>query len=184
MARTRDLTGFRQTSVPADLLAPYTAVKHAETGPNIDRALQIYLPTIEPIPGASEFNILATKATVAVETNVDIGLTLDLPANNIGIIRGVNLFILDMLTTTVLTWTLTINGGPVSGYTNLQIFARTAPFVGNTFDSFVNIPQGSKVRVVYTNTDGGSYTIGAAISGWFWPQSLGEQWIRKGGLGI
>ena len=178
------LTGFKNRTLPADLVAPYVAVKDHTTGPSIDRALQIYLPTIEPIPGASEFNPQATKATNVVEANVDIGLTLDVPPNNIGIIRGVQLFILDMLTTTVVTWTLTINGGPVQGYTNLSIFARTAPFVGNSFDSFINIPQGGKVRVIYTNTDGGSYTIGAGISGWFWPQSLGEQWTKKGGIGV
>lgn len=175
------LTGFRNRVLPADLTAPYTAYKDAKTGPAIDRTLQVYLPEVYPIPSATEFNLLATKATVAVEAGTDIGLTLDLAANNIGIIRGVNIFISDMLNTTNVTWTVTVAGGPAPGYNNLAIFPRTSPFVGNSFDSFIRLPQGAKVRVTFSNTDGGSYTVGASLSGWSWPTTLGDLWTKKGG---
>lgn len=167
--------------LPADLIAPYTGKTFTTEGPSIDRALQIYLPDIYPIPGASEFNILVTKATSAVETNTDIGITLDVPPNNIGIIRSLTLSISDMLTTTVVTWTVNVNGGPAPGYFNLSMYPRVSPFVSNAFDSFIHIPQGGKVRVVFTNTDGGSYTVGASIGGWFWPEALGKQWVAKAG---
>ncbi len=62
-----DLTGFRNRTVPADIAAPFTPYKSSRGGePGIDRALQIFLPEIYPIPGANEFNVLAQKATTAV----------------------------------------------------------------------------------------------------------------------
>lgn len=176
------LSGFRNRTLPADLVAPYTPYQDANTGPGIDRALQVYLPEIYPIPGANEFNILAQKATVAVEANTDIGLVVDVPKNNIGIIRGLNIFISDMLTTTNVTWTLMVNNGPATGYNNISIFPRTSPFVGNSFDAFVRVPQGASIRVVFSNVDGGSYTVGASVSGWSWPQTLGDLWMQKGGV--
>lgn len=176
-----DLTGFRNRTVPADLAAPYVPYNPPNNGPAISRALQIYLPEIYPIPGANEFNVLAQKATVAVET-ADIGLVVDLPPNNIGIIRGINLYISDMLTSTVVSWTVQVNGAPATGFNNLVIFPRNSPFVSNSFDAFIRVGQGQKIRVNYTNTDGGSYTVGAAVSGWWWPQALGELWMKNGSL--
>jgi hypothetical protein len=171
--------------VPADLLAPYQPYQGGPSGPRVDRSLQVYLPEVFPIPAATEFNTVVSKATSVVETNIDIGLVIDLPQNNIGIIRGVNLFITNMLTTTNLTWTLTFNGAPVPGYSNLSIFPRLAPFVSNSFDSFIRIPQGNpmKVRIVYSNNDGGTYTIGAGLSGWNWPIQLGNLWTQQGPTG-
>lgn len=176
-----DLTGFRNRTTPSDLAAPFNAVRPHSGGPAIDRTLQVYLPEIYPIPAATEFNILAQKATTIVEAGVDIGLTVDVPPNNVAIIRGVNLYISDMTTATNVSWTVTLNGAPAQGFNNLSIFPRNSPFVSNSFDAFVRVGQGIKIRVVYTNTDGGSYTVGAALSGWWWPQTLGEQWIRSGG---
>jgi hypothetical protein len=181
------ITGFQQRGVPADLIAPFAPFRPAGSGgPGIDRALQIYLPEIFPIPAATEFNTLLTKATVAAETNTDFGILIDVPDNNIAIIRGVSLFITNMLTTTQITWTLLTNNGPVGGYSNLFIFPRTAPFVSNAFDSFIRVDNGQIVRAQFTNpaTDGGSYTLGIAVSGWWWPKTLGDLWMRTGGQQI
>lgn len=175
------LTGFRNRTLPADLTAPFTPYQDASTGPGIDKALQVPLPEVYPIPSATEFNILAQKTTIAAEQNIDIGLVLDFPANNIGIIRGVTFYISNMLATTAVTWTVNLNGAPAAGYNNISIFPRVSPFVSNGFDSFVRVPQATKIRVNYTNTDGGSYVVGAALSGWFWPQTLGDLWLKKGG---
>jgi len=168
--------------VPADLLAPFTDFVGAPGGPSVARSLQVYLPEVFPIPAATEFNVVVSKASAGAETNVDIGIVLDLPQNNIGIVRGVSLYINNMLTTTNVTWTLRFNGAPVPGYNNLSIFPRAAPSVANSFDSFVRIPQGNpmQVRVTYSNIDGAAYTVGAALSGWFWPITLGNLWIQQG----
>lgn len=176
------ITGFRQRGVPGDLAAPFTAFRPAGGGgPGIDRTLQVYLPEIFPIPNATEFNVLATKQTTAAETNIDIGLLVPVPDNNIGIIRGVTLFVSDMTPATVVSFTLLLDNGPVGGYANLSIFPRTAPFVSNGFDSFIRVDNGQTIRTQYTNTDGGTYTLGIQVSGWWWPRTLGDLWIRTGG---
>ncbi len=87
-----------------------------------------------------------------------------------------------MLTSTVVSWTVQLNGAPATGFNNLSIFPRNSPFVSNSFDAFIRVGQGQKIRVVYTNTDGGSYTVGASVSGWWWPQALGELWMKHGSL--
>jgi hypothetical protein len=180
--------GFRAipNTVPLDLTAPYTGRPLPDvTGlgststERLPQTVQIYLPEVFPIPGAQEFNPTVSKATVAAET-ADIGLVVQLPERNIGIIRSVVLDITDMLTTTVVSWTLQINGAPVGGYNNLSIFPRVAPFVGNSLDTFIRVPQGAKITATYTNTDGGSYVVGISISGWFWPQDAGTQWLTRG----
>lgn len=177
-----DITGFRTKGVPADLVAPFVGFRPpGASGPGIDRALQIYLPEIFPIPAASEFNTLVTKQTTAIESNIDIGLALNIPANNIAIIRGVALFISDMTAATNVTWTLLTNNGPESGYANLFIFPRVAPFVSNAYDSFIRVDNGQTVRAIYSNLDGGTYNIGIQVSGWWWPKTLGDLWMKTGG---
>lgn len=182
-AASGGIGGMGTRVVPADLLAPYDAFVGTPDGaPTVDRSLQVYLPEVFPIPAATEFNVVVSKGTSAVETNIDIGLLVSLPQNNVGILRGVSIYINNMLTTTNVTWTVTFNGAPVPGYNNLSIFPRAAPSVANTFDSFVRIPQGNPMllKVQYSNNDGGTYTIGAALSGWFWPITLGNLWIAQG----
>lgn len=176
------ITGQGTRTVPADLLAPYEPFQGAAQGPGVQRSLQVYLPEVFPIPSATEFNVVVSKASAGAEQNIDIGIVLDLPQNNVGIVRGVSLYINNMLATTNVQWTLRFNGAPVPGYNNLSIFPRAAPSVANSFDSFVRIPQGNpmQVRVTYSNIDGAAYTVGAALSGWFWPIQLGNLWVKQG----
>jgi hypothetical protein len=170
--------GVRKT-LPMDLAAPYVPVNRHDRGPGIARMLQVYLPEVYPIPSAIEFNTQVSKDTNVVET-ADIGLTVNIPESNVGIVRAVLLQINDMLTTTNVTWTLQFNGAPVPGYSKISMFPRSAPFVGNSFDAFVRVPSGTKITVQYDNVDGGSYKVGAAVSGWFWPESLGQLWLQQG----
>lgn len=181
-AATGSVGGMGTRILPADLLAPYEDYHGAPSGPRVDRSLQVYLPEVFPIPAATEFNPVVSKGTAVIESNIDIGLLVALPQNNEGIVRSVSIYINNMLATTNLTWTLRFNGAPVPGYNNLSIFPRPAPFVGNTFESFIRIPPGNPMNltVTYSNNDGGTYQIGAALSGWFWPITLGNLWRQQG----
>lgn len=144
-------------------------------------SLNIPLPEDEPIPDAKEFNVSGSIGTAAVSAGTLItGCTLDVPPNNLGVIRGVDLYISNMLVTTNVTWTLTINGAAVSGYQGISIFARVTPFVGNGFSPKVRFRGPALVQVVFSNIDGGAYTVGAAFSGWFWPEASDERWKATG----
>lgn len=170
-----------QTNLPTDLASPYTgnALASQDQGAGLPQEVPVYLPEVFPIPGAVEFNPLASKATAGVESGTDIGIVLAIPSKSIGILRGVSLYITNMLDTTVVTWSVLQNSAVLPGYANLSIFPRVAPFVSNGFDSFVRLDQGP-LTVVFSNADGGTYTVGAALSGWFWPQALGTTWLKQG----
>lgn len=170
----------RPLNVPADLASPYgRGPATPNKGPGLPQEVPIYLPENFPIPSAVEFNPLAKKTTAVAESGIDIGLILTIPERSLGILRGVSLYITNMLDTTNVTWSVLQNGAVIPGYSNLSIFPRVAPFVSNGFDAFFRLGQGP-VTVVYNNIDGGTYTVGAALSGWFWPQSLGDLWLQQG----
>lgn len=167
-------TGHGGAPVPSPLGLP-------NGGAMIARQLVIYPPEIYPIPDAIEFNLEGDVATVIVQAGITIpNVTVQLGAGYIGIIRGFSIYIDDMLATTDVRWTLLLNGQPAPGYGNLRMFPRVAPSVSNGFDAFVRVPDGNLITVVFSNVDGGTYRVGAAISGWMWPKSSGERWIASG----
>lgn len=149
--------------------------------PAIIRALDIPLPEVFPIPDAKEFNPLGSNPSPGVEANVTIpGATFAIPTATLGVIRSFSIYITNMLATTTVTWSLLVNGSPVAGYTGVSIFPRVAPFVGNTFDTFIRLQGPTTITVIYTNTDGGAYTVGASYSGWLWPMASDGRWKTVG----
>lgn len=170
---------MRTRNLPMDLAAPFTPIDKGPERPRMAQNLQIPLPEVYPIPGSTLFAPQVSKATAVVETT-DIGLSVALPAGSVGIITGFGFQITNMLTTTNVKWSILFNGSPVPGYNNLTIFPRSAPFVGNFLDLPVRIPAGVTVTVQYANLDGGTYVVGATVSGWFWPEALGKLWLQVG----
>jgi hypothetical protein len=157
--------------------------------PNIGTAGQVNgftlilpLPEDSPIPDAHEFNQQGQiLASVGNKNNVDItGTDLDIPDNNFGVITGVSLQISNMLATTLVSWSLLIQNVAPAGYGNMTIFPRAAPFVSNAFSCKIRFQGAATIRVVYTCTDGGTYDIGAAFSGWFWPENSDARWKAYG----
>lgn len=174
-------------SVPSDISGEYTKPGRRDVAPPIPRHVPIYLPEIFPIPDAVEFNPSGSASSVGVETGTNITLLpaivnglLEMPDQNIGIIRGFTISISNMLTTTNVTWTLLVNGAPAGGYGAIKMFPRASAFVGNSFDTFIRVPDGGTVSVQFSNVDGGTYVIGASLSGWYWPIASGERWLRLG----
>jgi hypothetical protein len=149
--------------------------------PVASASIQIPLPEVLPIPDAHEFNTLGFIASAGIQTNVVIpGTIVDVPANNYGVVRGVTLYITNMLVTTDVIWSLQIDQASPQGYNQITIFPRAAPFVSNGFDSMVRFQGPARLQVIFSNRDGGAYVIGAAISGWFWPEASDARWRRFG----
>lgn len=156
------------------------------------RQVPIFLPEDNPIPEAVEFNPAGSASTVAIEVGTAISLApqvgatagfVTLPQNNVGRIAGVIFSITNMLTTTNVTFTLTINGGPVPGYSGVTITPRISSFVEAEFSEpgcRILVPNAAKIGVIFSNLDGGAYTVGASISGWYWPEPSGKRWVKLG----
>lgn len=147
-------------------------------------ALVLPLPWLTPMPGAQQFNQESDAASAAVQTVVlPAPLSIDVPQGYRCRIASVSTYIDNMLTTTNVTWSVLVNNAPaaVAGFQNLKMFPRAAPFVGNTFDAFLLIQGPATITVQFSNNDGGTYIIGAALSGWVWNVALEAQWKNNGG---
>lgn len=146
-------------------------------------SLQLPLPWLTPMPGAQQFNQEADVASAIVQTATLAGLDINVPQGYRCRVSSVSTYIDNMLITTNVTWSVLVNGAPapVSGFQNLRMFPRSAPFVGNTFDAFLLISGPADITVQFTNGDGGTYQIGAALSGWIWNIALEAQWKNNGG---
>lgn len=143
--------------------------------------LQCPLPEVYPLPDATAFNPLGSKATAAIENNVAIpGASIVVPQGSRAIIVGVALYITNMLTTTSVSWSVRVNQVPQPGYANIGIFPRADAIATNTFDIPIRVMGPATVDVVYTNADGGSYVVGASFSGWFWA-TTSDQRYKSGG---
>lgn len=153
----------------------------------LPRYVQVYQPELYPIPDAQEFNPSGTAATSAVGTgtitlspSVNSKTGIQLPSGNIGILRNFAISITNMQTTTNVTFSLLMNNAPVGGYGGISIIPRSAPFVIDSFDCFIRIPDGALLTVQFSNIDGGPYTVGASLGGWYWPTSSGVRWLAGG----
>lgn len=173
-------------SIPMDIAAPFKQPPSRGLV-QVPKHVPVYLPELYPIPDAQEFNPSGSASTAAVQTDIEIALTPtifngtnQIPKGAIGVIRGFSIYITNMLTTTTVSWTLRVNGAPAGGYGALTMFPRAQSFVGNSFDCFIRIPNGAVISVTYSNPDGGTYVVGASISGWYWPEVSGKRWLEEG----
>lgn len=173
-------------NVPADIAAPWVTPPDRAAVQEIPRHVPVYLPEVFPIPDAVEFNPSGERASAAAETQTITLLPtisnalVKIPDQNIGIIRGLSIWITNMLTTTNVRWTLLVNGSPAGGYGSIALPVRATSFAGNSFDCFIRVPDGASIAVQYVNTDGGTYSIGASVSGWYWPIASGKRWLERG----
>lgn len=146
------------------------------------RTLDLPLPELVPIPSAQEFSPEGHVDTAGIQSNITIpGITVNVPGGSIYVIRSLSLYINNMLDTTDVRWSIVVNGNPVPGWANMTLFPRIATFVGNNFDTMIRGAGVASISVIFTNADGGSYKVGAAIGGWFWPLTADQQW-KNGGI--
>lgn len=148
----------------------------------LPQGIQLFLPEERPIPSAIVFETLDSAATAVVQANV-----FNLPAANfqvpdgfLGRISGISFYVDNLLTTSDIRFTVWQNRQPVQGFSGVRIFPGAAARVANQFDTYIRVPAGQLLEVSFTNNDGGSYIVGAALSGWIWPQSAGKLWLQRG----
>lgn len=149
--------------------------------PMMGWALQLPLPEVYPLPEATSFNPLGSKATAAIETNIAIpGASVVIPSGMRAVVVGVSLYISNMLATTNVSFTVLVNGVAASGYAGIGLFPAAQALAQNSFDVPIRVLGPATVQVVYTNTDGGSYTVGASLSGWYWANTSDQRYKTTG----
>lgn len=101
---------------------------------------------------------------------VDTPATL-IQVNYEAVVASVNIFVDAPTTALGAVWTLRFNESPVSGWDSLRTFARAANNLSIEFSGNAQVPGGTKIDVLVTNTNaGGPWTVGVEVTGWAWPK--------------
>lgn len=145
------------------------------------RTLLAFPPEIYPIPDATEFRRRAFFNSGGAGTIEPSGLVLQLPANQIGVIRLFGIGLLNMLATTDVGWSLWIDNNVVSGYEDVGFFPGNVPRVTDTEgDLLIRVPQGARISVKFRNGDGAVYDAGANYYGWSYSPESAARWNGEG----
>jgi hypothetical protein len=148
---------------------------------HVGRQLSLPLPEVFPLPDAQVFNSELQQASALIQT-FTLGFTpaVSILSGYFAIVNSFTIYVQNMLATTNVLFSLLSNGTPVQGYNNLTIFPGASPRIANTFDAPVRFTGATTLTVQITNGDGGTYLLGAAISGWQWPISSDRRFKSAG----
>lgn len=163
----------------ADVMAKLAAVLAGTAS----KAVQLYIPDVYPIPTAIPFQVAGTVATTGAGTITQIpGTALKLPAGYIGLVHTLNISVLTAVTlATVQLFTIRINQAPAIGWANMTFAGRAAQNFERYFDAALRLPNGCLVDIINTNVDGGAYTVGADITGWYMSVADVSRWLQGQG---
>ena len=146
------------------------------------RVAAVPLPRYQPIPTAIYFNVGgAPVATAVVQAGIAIpDADVLVPVGSIGTLESVIFGVDALLTTSDLRFTVLLNGAPMSGFSRIRIFPGNAARVTNAFDVKVDLPDGAHLQVTFENNDGGTYQVGAELSGFTYTQGAARRWLQVG----
>jgi hypothetical protein len=147
----------------------------------VERSLSLPLPAVFPLPDAQVFNSACQQASVIIQTfTLAFTPAVNILAGYFAVVNSFTIYVQNMLATTNVVYALLANGSPVQGYTGLTIFPGASPRISNTFDAPIYFTGAQTLTVQITNGDGGTYLLGASISGWQWPISSDRRWKSSG----
>jgi hypothetical protein len=141
-------------------------------GQGVPKTLQIFPWWLYKPPTGQDINKLEENVFAGAGTAQLADLNTQLDQTQMAVIRGLDLYVNDMLPTTEITFRFLVNGNPIAGYGSITIFPRTAASVSQSFDTFIFLPAGSLLTVEAINDDGGAYSVGAGYQGWLVPTNI------------
>ena len=144
----------------------------------------LFPPEIYPIPNAVLFsNSTVPPGLTATNAAPVVLVTFPIPAQSIGVINVVEYGINGLATTSLVTYTVRFNQGPVAyGPLGYSVSGNVA-YLKESRNPLIRIPLGTTVVDIIVTVgaaDGGSYLTGATIEGWYWTP-LDEAVYRNGG---
>lgn len=147
----------------------------------VGRQLSLPLPAVFPLPDAQLFNSECQQASAILQTFVlPFTPPVAILSGYFAVVNSFTIYVQNMLASTNVTFSLLYNGSPIQGYAGLTIFPGASPRIANTFDAPIFLTGAGALTVSFTNGDGGTYLLGAAISGWQWPIASDRRWKTAG----
>ncbi len=157
-------------------------IARAQNAGSLPQFITLFLPEERPIPSAQIFeNVLGQANTNIVQAGVAIpGASVLIPQGCVARLSSVNLYVDNLLQTSSIKFSILFDAAPLAGLSNIPIFPGVVARAVENFDVFVRIPRSGTLSVVFTNTDGGTYLVGAALGGWYWSEASGKQYMQQG----
>jgi len=131
-------------------------------------------PRDAPPPGSIGFRA-QQQQTFAGPTSAALA-AFSSSSRSLGVIREYSLEINNLLASSVITFTLRVNGAAVPKWTYAQ-FPFSTPHISvsllePTDRDYIELPMNAQVDVFVNVADAASYLIGVSYSGWTYPQDL------------
>ncbi len=136
-------------------------------------------PHLYPPETARSFNLAVNVGITGAGTRVTPPeLSQRMPKNCYGTVAGIDFDLDGIVITSRVFWTVLVNGSPVQGFNALTVLGRNGAAsvsrsVGAGAALGILVPIGGLVSVSILDADGGTYTAGTQVYGWFWPQESG-----------
>lgn len=143
-------------------------------------AMVSFPPEIYPTRDAQTFNVTGTGTLgpgPVVQTVVAGPFAL--PVNMVAVVREVTLVINNLLTTSLITFALRFNQGPVPGFDNMFVPPRAAASVSISYppqSTLVRVPDGSSIDIAAVIADAGAYQMTANFRGWWYAKDTVVGW--------
>lgn len=155
---------------------PRTGRPYRRGGP----AVVSFPPEIYPTRDAQTFNITGTGTLGPgpVVATVVAG-PFQVPVNMVAVVREVTLVVNNLLTTSLITFSLRFNQGPVPGFDNMFVPPRAAASVSISYppqSTLVRVPDGSSIDIAVVIADAGAYQLTANFRGWWYPKDTVVGW--------
>jgi len=159
--------------IPADVASRFTRQGVGpQTVPEVPKVLQLYPWWLYKPPAGQDITTLAQNAFIAAGTVELANSVIQLDQNTMAIIKGIDLYVNSLTTTTDITFQFLINGNPVPGYGSMPVFPRTVAAASQSFDTNLFIPAGSRISIAVVKNDSGSNLVGAGYQGWKVPTNI------------
>ena len=134
----------------------------------------LYPPRLLKLAASKDFNVNDYRVTLPAGVGSVVlspTLAFQTPKDQVGWLQQCAVYTLAPSGLTYASWTVLINGAPVSGFDNLL----NPPGIANLVEVFYNnmnvrVPMGAKVSIRITNLDAsGPWTVGGKLAGWYHP---------------
>lgn len=133
-------------------------------------------PTVQRPPDATDFftSPTLTGRTLANSPSL-FGGVIQIPRNNVAVIRSISILANGLVITSDLVWTLQFNQVAVTGWNRLTINPRAAGSIEVSFvpeETFIPVPEGAVISWLFRVLDGATYQVSVNTHGWFYPVTL------------
>lgn len=148
-------------------------------------------PTVIRPPSSGAFsalgrNVAGVPFTLANTPAIIPGSQFQVPAENSGVIQSVVFQVAGLLATSDITFDVLFNDQPVQGWSSYAVWPVAAPVFITGWgpdETQIPVPDNTQISVRITVLDGGNYSAGSELRGWFYNKGMDDAFEQAWFLG-